>query len=135
MGTLEARDEKGLSELERTYLKLSHFYRADCVFDQQMTGEGRGAPGYAEAIRLYDLAASKYRTDPIALSAYAQMIQCYLRMGDPVQARTTLERMRWILRGIPEKPGVWRAPGGDKATWSQYLAWLGNSPTFRDVEK
>jgi tetratricopeptide (TPR) repeat protein len=135
IATLEAKDEDDLSELEKTYLKLSCFYRADCIFDEQTNGEGRGVLGYAEAIRLYDLAASKYRTDPIALSAYVQMIQCYLRMGDSVQARTTLERMRWILRGIPDTPEVWRVPGGDKATWSQYLAWLGDSPMFRDIEK
>ena len=126
-----SRPAGGERELQDAYVRLSYLYRADCLFDE--LEHGGGTPqGYAEAIRLYEQAAWRFRSDPAALSAYVQIVHCYLRLGDLAHARTTLERARWILRGIPDSPEVWRVPGESKKTWSDYLAWLGNSPTFRD---
>jgi tetratricopeptide (TPR) repeat protein len=117
---------------DNAYVRMSYLYRADCVFDEMEYGGNASPEGYAEAVRLYDLAAWRFRGEPSALSAYTQIIHCYLRMGDVARARTTLERARWILRGIPDDPNVWRVPGENKRTWNDYLAWLGNSPTFRE---
>jgi tetratricopeptide (TPR) repeat protein len=118
----------GGSELAGWYVKMSHFYRADCVFDAQ---EFRRDPdGYALAIRLYEEAAWKYRGEPIALSAYVQMIHAYLRMGELERARATLARARWILRGIPADPATWSTVGEPRESWEEYLAWLSDAPMF-----
>ncbi len=119
------------TQLERARVRMSYLYRADCAFDEIEYAGGASA-GYAEVIRLYDVAAWRFRNEPAALSAYVQIIQCYLRMGDVVRAKTTLERARWILRGIAEEADVWRVPGENKKVWADYLAWLGNSPAFRE---
>ncbi len=111
--------------------RMSYLYRADCLFDE-LEHAGGSAADYAEAIRLYDAAAWRFRNDAASLAAYVQIIQCYLRMGDLARARTTLERAKWILRGLPEDRAAWRIPGEDKRTWGEYFAWLGASPLFRE---
>jgi tetratricopeptide (TPR) repeat protein len=52
-------------DLDKLYLKLSYFYRADCVYDL-----GK----YPEAIKLYGEAAFAYKDDPSAVAAYVQII-------------------------------------------------------------
>jgi tetratricopeptide (TPR) repeat protein len=59
------RDTPPKTELDKLYNKLSHFYRADCVFD---------AGQFEEAIRLYDAAAFRYQDDPSSLAAYVQIV-------------------------------------------------------------
>lgn len=119
-----------LSTLEAAYLRVSYLYRADCAFDAQAFTDRPSPEGYEEALRLYDAAAWKYNDEPIALAAYVQMIHCYLRMGQAARARTTLERAKWILRGMPDRPDVWPLPGENKETWNEYLTWLGQTPTL-----
>ena len=131
IATLEGDAADEGTGLEKAYVRSSHMFRADCAFDEASYLPTRGTEAFERAIRLYKVAAWKYRTHPIALSAYVQIIHCHLRMGDIARARATLERASWILRGIPEDPGVWRVPGESKQTWAEYLAWLRNTPTFR----
>src|SRR5205807_1108267 len=47
-------------EIDKLYLKLAYFYRADCVYDL-----GK----YPEAIKLYGEAAFAYKDDPSAVAA------------------------------------------------------------------
>ena len=56
------------TDQDRMYLKLGHFYRADCLFD---LGQ------YEEAIKLYDAATLRYQDDPAALAAYVQIVNAY----------------------------------------------------------
>lgn len=129
-GGAASRPGARLADLESWYTRLSYLYRADCAFDELEHG---GSPeGYAEAIRLYDQAAWRFRDETTALSAYVQIVQCYLRMGDLTRARTTLERARWILRSMPDVSDVWVRQDQEKKDWSQYLAWLGASPLMRE---
>jgi tetratricopeptide (TPR) repeat protein len=102
------------TEIDRLYLKLSHFYRADCLYD---LGQ------YAEAIPLYDTAAFRYQEDPSALAAYVQIVNSYCALGKIEEAKTANERAKWLLRRIPPeqfKDGTFSMP---KEYWEQWLKW------------
>ena len=85
---------------------------------------------FGRAIEFYDKAAASYERDPMVMSAYVQMINCYLRMGDPVNAQRSLERAKWALARIPDIAFSEQPTGEDRAYWQKYLAWLGDTPTF-----
>jgi tetratricopeptide (TPR) repeat protein len=115
------RDQQPPREIDRLHLKLSHFYRADCVYDL-----GR----YDEAIKLYDAAALKYQDDSSALAAYVQIVNSYCALGKLNEARTANERAKWLLRKMPEgsfRDGTFSMP---KAYWEQWLKWTGNTGLF-----
>jgi tetratricopeptide (TPR) repeat protein len=106
------------TETDRLYLKLSHFYRADCVFDLQK---------YEEAIRLYDAAAFRYQDDPSSLAAYVQIVNAYCALGKIEEAKTANERAKWLLRRMPEgafEDGTFSMP---KAYWEQWLKWTSDA--------
>ncbi|HEV2294376.1 MAG TPA: tetratricopeptide repeat protein [Tepidisphaeraceae bacterium] len=99
---------------DKLYHKLSHFYRADCVYD---------LGSYEEAIRLYDAAAFRYQDDPSALAAYVQIVNSYCALGKIEEAKTANERAKWLLRRMPTDSF---ADGGftmPKAYWEQWLKW------------
>ena len=79
-------------DADKLYLKLSHFYRADCVYD---LGQ------YEEAIHLYDAATLRYQDDPSAVAAYVQIVNAYCALGKLDDARTANERAKWLLRKMP----------------------------------
>ena len=102
------------SDNDKLYHKLSHFYRADCVYD---------LGSYDEAIRLYDAAAFRYQDDPSALAAYVQIVNSYCALGKIEEAKTANERAKWLLRRMPTDSF---AEGGftmPKAYWEQWLKW------------
>ena len=108
------RDVPPARDLDRLYLKLSHFYRADCLYD---LGQ------YEQAIRLYDAAALKYQDDPSALAAYVQIVNAYCALGKVQQAKTANERAKWLLKKIPPESfenGQFSMP---KEYWEQWLKW------------
>lgn len=112
------RTQPPASDVDKLYLKLSHFYRADCLYD---------LGNYAEAVRLYDAAAFRYQEDPSALAAYVQIVNAYCAMGKIDEARTANERAKWLLRRIPPEAfsdGSFSMP---KAYWEQWLKWTGDS--------
>src|SRR5688572_9388764 len=99
---------------DKLYHKLSHFHRADCVYD---------LGSYDEAIRLYDAAAFRYQDDPSALAAYVQIVNSYCALGKIEEAKTANERAKWLLRRMPTDSF---AEGGftmPKAYWEQWLKW------------
>ncbi|HTL28651.1 MAG TPA: tetratricopeptide repeat protein, partial [Tepidisphaeraceae bacterium] len=105
-------------EVDQLYLKLSHFYRADCLYDL-----GK----YAEAIQLYDAAAFRYQEDPSALAAYVQIVNAYCALGKIEEAKTANERAKWLLRRIPPESfanGTFSMP---KNYWEQWLKWTSES--------
>jgi len=102
------------TETDKLYLRLSHFYRADCMYDL-----GR----YEEAVRLYDAAAFRYQDDPSALSAYVQIVNSYFALGKVDEAKTANERAKWLLRRMPQEAfndGGFSMP---KNYWEQWLKW------------
>jgi tetratricopeptide (TPR) repeat protein len=109
------------NDLDKLYLKLSHFYRADCFYD---LGE------YKSAIQLYDAAALRYQEDPSALAAYVQIVNSYFALGKLDDARTANERAKWLLRKMP--PGAFENGGLDmnKQYWEQWLKWTNDAGMF-----
>lgn len=119
------RDQPPSRDLDKLHLKLSHFYRADCVYDL-----GR----YDEAIKLYDAAALKYQDDPSALAAYVQIVNSYCALGKLEEAKTANERAKWLLRKMPEgsfRDGTFSMP---KAYWEQWLKWTNNSGLWASTD-
>ena len=102
------------AEIDKLYMKLSHFYRADCVF-----ALGR----YEEAIRLYDAASFRYQDDPSSLAAYVQIVNAYCALGKIEEARTANERAKWLLRRMPENAFADGSFSMPKAYWEQWLKW------------
>jgi tetratricopeptide (TPR) repeat protein len=106
------------SELDRTYNKLAHFARADCLYD---TGR------YEEAIRQYDAAAFRYKDDPTSLAAYVQIINAYNALGKPDEAHAANERAMVMLRQMPSKAFSDDMP---KEYWANQLRWNSGAATF-----
>lgn len=112
------RAKQPARDIDRLYVKLSHFYRADCLYD---LGD------YAEAVKLYDAAAFRYQDDPSALAAYVQIVNSYCALGKMEEAKTANERAKWLLRRIPPESftdGTFSMP---KAYWEQWLKWTGEA--------
>jgi tetratricopeptide (TPR) repeat protein len=104
--------------VDQLYFKLSHFYRADCLYD---LGE------YDEAVKLYDLAAFRYQEDPSALAAYVQIVNAYCALGKVQEARSANERAKLMLSRIPAeafKDGTFQMP---KEYYGQWLKWTSES--------
>lgn len=85
-------DEAKLNVVERTYLKASYLYRADCLFD---------LGHYGQAMEAYTEAAWRYDNMPASVSASMQVVQCQLRLGRKDEARAALARLKWTLAKIP----------------------------------
>jgi tetratricopeptide (TPR) repeat protein len=105
-------------DLDNLYLKLAHFYRADCLYDMGQ---------YLDAIKLYDAAAFRYQDDPAALAAYVQIVNAYCALGKIDEAKTANERAKWILRRMPPdafKDGAFPMP---KEYWAAWLQWTSNA--------
>src|SRR5205823_6427484 len=110
------------ADTDKLYLKLAHFYRADCLYD---LGDYRGA------IKLYDAAALRYQEDPSVLAAYVQIINSWIKLGKPDEARTANERAKWLLRKMP--PTAFEETAGlemNKQYWEQWLKWSNDAGVF-----
>lgn len=110
------------TEAEKTYLRLSHFYRADCAYD---LGQ------YEDAIRLYDAAAFRYQDDPSALSAYVQIVNSYCALGKFDDARTANERAKVLLKRIPQQAFADGSFSMPKEYWQEWLKWTGQSGLWK----
>jgi len=102
------------TDTDKLYQKLSHFYRADCMYD---------LGNYNDAIKQYDAAAFRYQDDPSALAAYVQIVNAYCALGKLEEAKTANERAKWLLRRMPAdsfQNGAFAMP---KAYWEQWLKW------------
>lgn len=124
------RPPEDLSDLARMSQKLSYLYSADCVYDLSLVAGGDSAEPFARSLTMYEKAASLYQRDPIAMTAYVQIVNCYLRMGKVHQAWMALQRARWALRNIPDEEFARSTPDQDRPFWEQYLTWLEKKPTF-----
>ena len=104
------------ADIDVLYLKLAHFYRADCLFDLNE---------FDEAIKLYDVAAKRYQTDPSALSAYVQIVNAYIALNKPDEARAANERAKWMYHRLP--PTAFAQAGISAQSWEQWLSFAGES--------
>jgi tetratricopeptide (TPR) repeat protein len=109
------------NEQDKLYLKLSYFYRADCMYD---LGDYQGA------IKLYDTAAVRYQDDPSALAAYVQIVNSWIKLGNLGEAKTANERAKWLLRKMPNASFESAGPVGNKQYWEQWLRWANDAGMF-----
>ncbi len=126
----DAVPESPMGPLDHLYLKLAHFQRADAVYDQARVAGPGDTAAYGEALEMYDRAAWAYQDDPLAMSAYVQVMRCHLRLGEVEKARMALQRAKWALQGIGDEQFAQYAPQEDRAFWQDYLAWLERTPTL-----
>jgi tetratricopeptide (TPR) repeat protein len=101
--------------VDKLYLKLAHFYRADCLYD---------LGNYEDAVKLYEEAAFRYQDDPSALAAYVQIVNADCAMGKLEEARTANERAKWLVRRIPDEAFSEAMP---KQYWEQLFKWTSDS--------
>lgn len=117
----ESRGSGRLTKLERVYLRHAHLYEADSYFDMQ---------DYRSALSLYDNAAGRFKDSPTALSAYVQVINCHVFLGQPREARAALARARVLASRLG--PEVYEASLSPetKEDWKTYFDWLAESNLF-----
>ncbi|MCP4590409.1 MAG: tetratricopeptide repeat protein [bacterium] len=111
----EHKDQPALNSLDQLVLQQSRLYQADCLFEL-----GR----YREAVGLYETAAFIYRTDPVALSAYVQVINCRLSLGQLGEARAALRRAQYLLKIMPDAMFEGGHVGQTRREWERFLNWL-----------
>jgi tetratricopeptide (TPR) repeat protein len=112
------RASPATGDVDRLYLKLAHFYRADCIYD---LGD------FVEAIKLYDAAAFRYQDDPSALAAYVQIVNANCAIGKLDEAKSANERAKWMLRRMPPEAFADGSFSMPKAYWEQWLKWTGQA--------
>ena len=110
-----------VGDLDKLYLKLSHFYRADCLYDL-----GR----FEDAIKLYDAATLRYQEDPSAVAAYMQIVSAYCALGRFDDARTANERAKWLLRKMPEAVFADARNSMPKKYWEDWLRCTSESGMY-----
>lgn len=111
-------NQEPAGELDKLYLKLAYFYRADCLYDLK---------DFDRAISAYDAAATRYHDDPSALSAYVQIVNAYCEQRKFTEARHANERAITLLSRMPAEAfndGAFSMP---KAYWQQWLKWTNDA--------
>ena len=119
------RDSNPVGEMDKLYLKLSYFYRADCLYDLQ---------SYDEAIAAYDAAAMRYQDDSSALSAYVQIVNAYCEEGKFLEAKRANERAKTLLARMPSdafSDGAFSMP---KSYWQKWLKWTSDAGMWNGLE-
>lgn len=109
-------------DLDKLYLKLSHFYRADCLYDLGL---------YEKAIELYDAAALRYQDDPSSVSAYVQIVNAYCALGRMDDARAANERAKWLLKRMPAEDFEDGRLSMPHKYWDDWLKWTSESGMYK----
>jgi tetratricopeptide (TPR) repeat protein len=119
------RDGTPAGEMDKLYLKLAYFYRADCLYDLQ---------SYDDAIAAYDAAAMRYQDDSSALSAYVQIVNAYCEEGKFLEAKRANERAKTLLSRMPAdafNDGAFSMP---KAYWQKWLKWTSDAGMWNGLD-
>ncbi len=106
-------------DADRRYQMLAELRRADCAYE---LGD------YANAIASYQVTATRWADEPVALAASVQVVNAYRALNKLDEARTANERVRFLLAKMPQ--GAFAdtgTPAGGpvmgKAYWNQWLRW------------
>ncbi|HEY3242304.1 MAG TPA: tetratricopeptide repeat protein [Phycisphaerae bacterium] len=118
---LEETEEDKLSEPYRQILRHARFYQADCLYETQR---------YAEALSFYERVAWIYRELPAALTAYVQIINCCIGLGQPQEARAALRRAQYLVRTIPPERFESDVSPETREDWERFFAWVESSGLF-----
>jgi len=115
---LAAQNPARLTPMEAYLLRFAHANEADCYFE---AGEFReAAQRYAEITALFDHTLT-------ALSAYVQMINCHVFLGEPEQARAALARARMVVDAMPPETFVESLSSETRDDWKRYFEWIEQS--------
>jgi tetratricopeptide (TPR) repeat protein len=110
-------------KLEETYLQLAYMYSADCMYDLSR---------YDQAIKGYEMVIEKYERTPMALDSYVQIANCYQIIGQWGKIKAVLERMKWLLKQMPDQ--VLAKPGEpfSREDWERWIEWNYQSGLLKD---
>ncbi len=104
--------------LDDLYLRHAWLYRADCLFDLEQ---------YPEAAAAYEDVVLRFQLTPTALSAFSQIINCHLKLGQPEEARAAHRRAVWQLRKMPDETFADDPLELSRQEWEDWLGWLDES--------
>jgi hypothetical protein len=106
-------------DADRRYQMLAELRRADCAYE---------LADYGNAIASYQVTATRWPDEPVALAASVQIVNSYRALNKPDEARTANERVRFLLAKMPQ--GAFAetgTPAGgsvmEKSYWNQWLRW------------
>jgi TolA-binding protein len=100
--------------LEETYLQLAYMYTADSLYDLNQ---------YDQAIKAYEKVIERYEKNPIALNSYMQIANCYQRLGQLEKIKAVLERMKWLLKQIPNQSLAKSEKPFSRKDWEKWIEW------------
>jgi len=106
------------TDMDKLYLKLAYFYRADCMYD---------LGNYEDSIKLYDAAAFSYQNDPSSVAAYVQIVNAYFALGKPEEAKAANNRAKWMLKHMPPEAFQNDSFAMPKKYWDQWLQWTSDA--------
>ena len=103
-----------LSRIERVYLRNAYFYIADCAYARS---------DYANAILLYQDAATRWQDHPSSLVAWVQIVNAAAEMGDFERARAAHRQAVDVFNKLPEE--VFDHPDSlmTRQRWDDWLRW------------
>lgn len=117
----ESRGVEALSRLEKIYYRHATLYEADCHFEMQ---------DYHQALKLYEEAVAIHKDSPTGLSAYVQIINCHVFLGQPHEARAALARAEILVDSMPGSAFERSVSPEGRADWKRYFDWLDQSELF-----
>jgi tetratricopeptide (TPR) repeat protein len=119
------RDKEPRGDLDRLYLKLAYFYKADCLYALR---------DYDNAIAAYDAAAMRYKDDASALAAYVQIVNAYCEQRKFDKARRANERAMTLLSRMPQDAFTNGSFSMPREYWQQWLKWTNNAGLWNGLE-
>jgi tetratricopeptide (TPR) repeat protein len=106
---------RGLLKLDgEKILNQAEFKVAECAFDLDQ---------FAEAARLFDALADRYRYRLDGLKALRQLTQCYWAMHQPDKAQEALRRLRATLEVLDENLFAGQPDEMSRKGWFRWLDW------------
>ncbi|WP_158264826.1 tetratricopeptide repeat protein [Blastopirellula marina] len=109
----ETRGE--LHPVNSDILRNSYFAQGAAYYDLHQ---------FPQAIEAYSTASNRYQNDPIALEAFSQIANCYRLMGQPIEAKGTLEQAKIVLDRLPENADYSETSYGSADEWRNFIDWL-----------
>jgi len=117
----EVRGPQNLGRLESMYYRHSFLYEADCFYETRR---------YGDALKRYEEAANIFRDLPSGMAAYVQMVNCFVFLGEPAEARAALARALIVVEAMPESAFQQSVSPETRQDWKRYFDWLGESELF-----
>ena len=106
------------TELDDMYLRHSWLYQADCLFDLGL---------YAEASLAYEKTITRYQLTPTALTAFLQIVNCQLELGNPAEAKSANRRALVQLEKVSEEALASGPVFQTRDQWRDWFEWTHNA--------